>query len=122
MNEIRCKRIYDAPEETDGFRVLIDRLWSRGVKKETAHIDLWAKEIAPSAELRKWFGHEPERFEPFSKLYAAELGENPAAEGFVATVCEELTHGNVTLLYAARDVACNHAVVLRDWLRKEKSK
>lgn len=122
MNEIRCKRIYDAPEETDGFRVLIDRLWPRGVKKEAAHIALWAKEIAPSAELRKWFSHEQERFEAFSRLYTAELNANPAAEGFVATVCEELTHGNVTLLYAARDVACNHAVVLRDWLRKEKSK
>ena len=116
MNEIRCKRIYDAPEETDGFRVLADRLWPRGVKKETANIDLWAKEIAPSAELRKWFDHEPERFEAFSKLYAAELGENPAAAGFVATVREALTRGNVTLLYAARDAACNHAVVLKTWL------
>lgn len=75
MNEILCKRIYDAPEPGDGFRVLVDRLWPRGVKKEAAGLDLWAKKIAPTGELRKWFGHDPEKFREFCDRYCQETDE-----------------------------------------------
>ena len=107
--DISIKRIYLPAEDSDGYRVLVDRLWPRGIKKEDARIDLWAKALAPSAELRKWFNHIPERFEAFSEKYKEELKANPE----VAPVLDELRqHDKVTLLYGAKDEQHNNAVVL----------
>lgn len=114
---IKLKRIYDPAEEADGYRILVDRMWPRGVKKDSAHIDLWEKEIAPSAELRKWFGHIPERFAEFSQRYEAELAANPAFAGFAKTV--KAQPGNVTLLFGAKDTEHNNAVVLAKLLQKD---
>lgn len=106
---ISIKRVYLPAEDGDGYRVLVDRLWPRGIKKENARVDLWAKTLAPSAELRKWFNHIPERFEEFAKKYVAELKSNPD----VAPVIEQLRqHDKVTLLYGAKDEQHNNAVVL----------
>lgn len=107
--KISIKRVYLPAEDGDGYRVLVDRLWPRGIKKENAKVDLWAKTLAPSAELRKWFNHIPERFEEFAKKYVAELKSNPD----VAPVIEQLRqHDKVTLLYGAKDEQHNNAVVL----------
>ncbi len=116
MHELRCRRIYVTAGDDDGFRVLVDRLWPRGVKKDSAQIDHWAKEVAPSTELRKWFGHAPEKYAEFSALYVAELERNPDAKAFRIEIRERLNEGNVTLLYAAKDETCNHAAVLKSWL------
>ncbi len=106
---ISIKRVYLPAEDSDGYRVLVDRLWPRGIKKEDARIDLWAKALAPSAELRKWFNHIPERFEAFSEKYKEELKANPE----VAPVLDVLRqHDKVTLLYGAKDEQHNNAVVL----------
>ena len=121
MSEIYCKRIYELPGDADGFRILVDRLWPRGVKKDAANIDLWAKEIAPSNELRQWFGHEPERFLEFSALYLAELNVNPETAPFLEDVKASLSDGNVTLLFGARDIVHNHAVVLKKWIEEKTS-
>jgi len=112
--DIRVKRIYEPADDADGARILIDRLWPRGVRKEGAHLTVWMKEIAPSPELRKWFCHDPALFDEFSFRYRAELDANPAA---VAHIDDYLQHGPVTLLYAAHDPVYNHAVVLADYLR-----
>ncbi len=110
---VRVKRIYEEPAADDGFRVLVDRLWPRGVSHERAALDLWLKDVAPSAELRTWFGHVASRMPEFVQRYRAELAENPAMDE-LRTVAGE--HPVVTLLYAARDTANNEAVVLRDVL------
>ena len=110
MNEIRLKRIYDAPEETDGFRVLIDRLWPRGVSKKQAAIDLWMKEIAPSTELRKWFHHESGRWEEFVTRYRAELGHKG---DLIDELSVRAKDGPLTLVYSARNEKQNQAVVLK---------
>jgi uncharacterized protein YeaO (DUF488 family) len=109
----RVKRIYDTPAAADGYRVLVDRLWPRGVRKESAALDLWSKDIAPSPDLRTWFGHKPERFDEFRVRYREELRSNPAVQAM-----RELHdgHDTVTLLYAARDPKINHAVVLEEFL------
>ena len=119
MGEILCRRIYDQPEKADGFRILVDRLWPRGMKKERAGIDLWAKELAPSTDLRLWFGYAPERFSEFRTRYLAELNANPNAAEFLKAVRNGLLTGNVTLLYGARNTVCNHAIVIKDWLEKD---
>lgn len=107
--KISIKRVYLPAEDSDGYRVLVDRLWPRGIKKENAKIDLWAKALAPSAELRKWFNHIPGRFDEFSKKYVEELKTNPE----VAPILDKLRqHDKVTLLYGARDEQHNNAVVL----------
>ncbi len=111
--DVRLKRAYEPPSRGDGARILVDRVWPRGVKKEALKLDLWLKDIAPSAELRKWFGHRPERFPEFSKRYRKELDANPAV---VAELDACLRKGRVTLVYGARDTEHNQAVVLRDWL------
>jgi len=111
--EVKVKRIYEAPDPSDGTRVLVDRLWARGLTKEKAALDLWLKDIAPSTELRKWFSHDPAKWEEFQKRYRAELETNDEA---VARLREELRKGPVTLLYAARDQEHNEALVLRDYL------
>lgn len=111
--DVRLKRIYEPASPDDGSRILVDRLWPRGVRKEDAHLDLWLKEIAPSPELRKWFCHDPALFGEFTHRYQAELDRN----GAVARVEEFLKQGPVTLLYAAHDQVHNHGVVLADYLR-----
>lgn len=111
--KVRVKRIYEAPDPNDGTRVLVDRLWARGLTKEKAALDLWLKDIAPSTELRKWFAHDPAKWEEFQKRYQAELNENEEA---VTRLREEIRKGPVTLLYGARDQEHNEALVLRDYL------
>ncbi|WP_069387569.1 DUF488 domain-containing protein [Cellulosimicrobium cellulans] len=114
--DIRTKRVYDEPADDDGFRVLVDRLWPRGVSKERARADLWLKDVAPSDELRRWFHHESPRFAEFARRYRAELDDNPAV-GELREVAGK--HDVVTLLYGARDETENQAVVLRDYLTGE---
>lgn len=110
---IRLKRIYEPPHPDDGRRVLVDRLWPRGLAKDAARIDVWMKEVAPSPELRKRFCHRPERFSEFSRLYVRELREDPVRRACLAQLREWAEEGSVTLLYAAKDERHNHAVVLR---------
>ena len=112
---VSIKRVYEKPEPADGFRVLVDRLWPRGVSKEHAEVDEWLKEVGPSDELRKWFGHVPERFGEFSARYRAELEENDAFDALQSLVSENKT---VTLVYSAKDEDHNQAVVLREALKK----
>lgn len=110
---IMMKRISDEPEPDDGCRILVDRLWPRGMSRERAALDLWMKEIAPSPGLRKWFGHDPARFAEFSERYRAELDANAEVVDALRNIIT--THETVTLLYAAKDPLVNHAVVLRDY-------
>ena len=110
---IVIKRVYENYSPDDGFRVLVDRLWPRGVGKEKARLDLWLKEVAPSPELREWFGHDPAKFKEFSARYEAELDNNPAIKQLRALTKE---HKTVTLLYAARDPQVNHAAILKGYL------
>ena len=112
--DIAVKRIYDAPEKSDGQRVLVDRIWPRGVAKKNAALTLWLKDIAPSDELRKWFGHEPERWAEFRRRYGAELDRNKEA---VAELRGLLGEGKVTLLYGAHDEVHNNAVALAGYLQ-----
>jgi uncharacterized protein YeaO (DUF488 family) len=114
MATIAIKRVYDPPAAGDGYRVLVDRLWPRGMTKEAAALDLWAKDLAPSPDLRKEFNHQPERFAEFTHHYLGELSKNPAVVAFRA----ELKRPKVTLLYGAHDRANNHAVVLAGFLQK----
>ena len=114
----RIKRVYEPASPEDGERILVDRLWPRGLKKADAAIDRWMKEVAPSAALRTWFGHEPERFAEFRRRYAAEMAGNPALAEL-----RKLGRGRVvTLLYGARDPEQNQAAVLLDLLRSAKRK
>lgn len=117
MTQIKIKRIYEAAEKSDGFRVLVDKLWPRGVKKENLHYDLWAKDIAPSTPLREWYHHNPEekRWEEFSEKYTNELEESEAVENFVQQIKDKPT---LTLLYASKNTQENHALVLQDFLAK----
>ena len=110
---VKIKRIYEPAAPEDGQRILVDRLWPRGVAKAEAHIDLWLKDVAPSADLRRWFGHKPERWAEFQKRYLAELKDNPAFEDL-----RRLARGKpTTLLYGARDETHNQARVLADRLK-----
>ncbi|MCI1723439.1 MAG: DUF488 domain-containing protein [Lachnospiraceae bacterium] len=116
--QIKMKRIYAPQEPEDGMRILVDRLWPRGIRKEDAGLDAWVKNIAPSNELRKSFAHQPERFPEFRKAYRRELEANPDALSF-AESCKEALAGNpVTLLYAAKDETFNNASVLLEWLQE----
>lgn len=110
---VRLKRAYEDPAADDGMRVLVDRLWPRGVKKTEAEIDTWMKEIAPSTELRKWFGHDPARWEEFRRRYAAEIQEHRNELDRLHGLMRE---GRVTLVYSAHDETHNDAVVLREIL------
>ena len=110
MGNLKLKRIYEPPSSADGHRVLVERLWPRGVSKQAAHLDDWLKEIAPSPELRRWYGHQPERWPEFQKRYRAELAGNGA---LVDQLISRLEGGNVTLLFAAKDEARNSAVLLK---------
>jgi uncharacterized protein YeaO (DUF488 family) len=110
----QIKRIYEPAKPSDGIRVLIDRLWPRGVKKSSAHLDYWMKDVAPSPRLRLWFGHRPERFAEFGKRYKKELDGNPE----LAELRKLGRSALITLLYGARDPQVNHALVLQSVLRK----
>jgi len=112
----KLKRIYDASLPADGYRVLVDRLWPRGVSKEKARIDLWLKEVAPSDALRKWFGHDPERWEEFQKRYGVELQKEIGLAKQLKLL--EKQHGTVTLVFSARDEQHNQAVALRAFLQR----
>ena len=109
---VRIKRIYEAASATDGYRVLVDRLWPRGVTKEAARLDRWAKDLAPSPGLRIWFGHNPVRFREFAERYRLELEKSPAREVFTELL-QHAAHGRVTLVYGARDEENNNAAVLK---------
>ena len=111
MRSVAIKRAYDPPSPKDGTRILVDRLWPRGISKKKAALDDWMKEVAPSPALRKWFDHKPERFKDFAKRYRAELKGNPALESLRAV------KGKVTLIYGARDPNINHAIVLAKVLK-----
>lgn len=112
---VKIKRIYEPFSKDDGYRILVDRLWPRGIKKEEAHIDKWMKEIAPSTELRQWFHQESEadHWEQFVKAYIAELRKSDAVEELLSDIS---AHKNVTLLFAAKDAERNHALVLRQFI------
>jgi uncharacterized protein YeaO (DUF488 family) len=112
---IKLKRVYEEPEKYDGIRILVDRLWPRGMTKEKAALDLWLKDIAPSNELRKWFAHDPAKWGGFRERYREELSGNPEP---VAILAGELKKGTVTLLYGARDQQHNEAQVLKEWIQK----
>lgn len=114
---IRTRRAYEAPSPDDGFRVLVDRLWPRGVRKEDLPLDLWAKDLAPSPGLRTWFGHDPARFAEFTRRYRAELRAAPARP-LLAELGWRAAAGPVTLVYGARDAEHNGAVVLREVLER----
>lgn len=113
ISQFHIKRIYGDPSQEDGYRVLVDRLWPRGVSKEEARLDEWLKEIAPSTELRKWFDHDPEKFDEFSDRYKGELTQKEEVVGHLLKIAEEQ---RVTLLYTARDETHNHGNVLKDFL------
>lgn len=110
---IKIKRIYEEPKKSDGFRILVDRLWPRGVKKDEAELDLWLKDIAPSVSLRKWFDHDPKKFAEFQKRYAKEL---MGKQELIDVVKKEAKQKTVTLLFGAKNMECNHALVLRDFI------
>ncbi|MCM8570836.1 DUF488 family protein [Gramella jeungdoensis] len=113
MKTIRTKRIYEKPYDQDGYRILVDRIWPRGVSKQAARLDEWKKEIAPSDKLRKWFDHDPEKFDEFSKKYREELKEKKELLENVRKVAKE---NRITLVYAAKDEKNNQAVVLKNIL------
>jgi uncharacterized protein YeaO (DUF488 family) len=114
---IKIKRVYEKPDEKDGFRILVDRLWPRGLTKEKAAVDLWLKDIAPSTELRKWFNHDPDKWKEFKKRYFNELKKNNDA---VFLLKDHLKNKPVTLLYAAKDSGHNEALVLSNLFEEEK--
>lgn len=118
---LQIKRIYAPFQKSDGIRLLVDRLWPRGISKEEAHLDGWAKELAPSRELRMWFGHRADRFEEFSVLYQGELDANTEAQAAIRRVLLQSRENQVTLLYGAKDMKINHAVILKDYLEAKSS-
>ncbi len=113
MIDIRLKRVYEVAAKDDGTRVLVDRIWPRGMTKTAARADLWLKEVAPSTDLRKWFNHDRAKWESFKQRYHAELAANSET---VATLLELTKKGRITLLFSAQDVECNQAVALREYL------
>ena len=112
--DVRAKRIYDPPDDSDGYRILIDHVWPRGVSRERARLDEWARELAPGDQVRKWFDHRPDRFAEFRARYRDELMAHPDR---VDELRRRATNGRVTVLYAARDREHNNAVVLTELLR-----
>ena len=115
MGQVDIKRVYEQAADEDGVRILVDRLWPRGVSKERAALSGWLKDVAPSPDLRRWWHHDPERFEDFARRYRTELDDNPALEDLLSIVRE---HDRTTLVYAAKDPAVNHALILRDYIRQ----
>ena len=115
--QIAIKRVYETASSDDGMRILVDRLWPRGLSKDRAKIDLWLRDVAPSNNLRRWFNHEPEKWDEFRRRYFAELTANAAAR----SVSEEASRSKVTLLFAAKDEERNNAVALREYLTQWRS-
>ena len=115
MGQVDIKRVYEQAGDEDGVRILVDRLWPRGVSKERAALSGWLKDVAPSPDLRRWWHHDPDRFEDFARRYRTELDDNPALEDLLSIVRE---HDRTTLVYAAKDPAVNHALILRDYVRQ----
>ena len=113
--QIQLKRAYDKPSKTDGKRVLVDRIWPRGIKKEQAGISLWLRDIAPSTELRKWFGHDPAKWAEFKRRYFKELKQHKEA---VEQITEMAEHGKITLVFGAKDQEFNNAAALKDYMEK----
>lgn len=110
---IKIKRVYEEPSREDGFRILVERLWPRGITKQRASVDLWLKDIAPSTELRKWFGHDPKKWDQFCKRYFAELKQKGES---LKVLGQKIKEGPVTLVYAARNEEYNSAVALKEFL------
>ncbi|HET7061343.1 MAG TPA: DUF488 family protein [Nitrosospira sp.] len=115
-HELKTERVYEEPEAGNDRGILVDRLWPRGLTKEKANVDLWLKDIAPSTELRKWFGHAPEKWRSFRERYQTEFGHRPNQ---LKSIGSEVKEGTVTLVYGARDQVHNEAVVLKRFLEKE---
>ncbi|MDB5117483.1 MAG: hypothetical protein JWQ79_2975 [Mucilaginibacter sp.] len=113
MGTVQIKRIYEPAEKTDGARILVDRLWPRGISKESAHLDEWMKDIAPTADLRKWFNHDVAKWYEFNLRYVLELKQNTTVKALLDII---KSHKTVTLLYAAHDEAHNHALVLQKYI------
>ncbi|RWY73101.1 DUF488 domain-containing protein [Rhizobium leguminosarum] len=113
---LHLKRIYEQKDDKDGTRILIDRLWPRGLSKKDAAVDIWSKDIAPSPALRRWFGHDPAKWTEFQRRYQNELEKNPSS---VEELKRQIRQEDVTLLYAAKDMAHNHAIVLQRFLGKD---
>jgi uncharacterized protein YeaO (DUF488 family) len=116
MPDILLKRAYDKPSESDGTRILVDGMWPRGVSKQEVRIDIWLKDLAPSKELRKWFGHDPNKWNEFQSRYFQELQDHPEA---VNTIIDHTRKGPVTLVYAAKDTEHNNAVALKKYLKSQ---
>jgi uncharacterized protein YeaO (DUF488 family) len=112
---VALKRVYDEPAASDGTRVLVERLWPRGISKEHAHLDLWLKDVAPSTELRKWYNHDPLKFPEFRRRYETELKSEAAQEG-LARLCGIAKQGQLTLVFATRDANHSNAAILQDLL------
>ncbi|HJA46736.1 MAG TPA: DUF488 family protein [Candidatus Limosilactobacillus excrementigallinarum] len=117
--EIKIERIYTKPVDLAGYRILVDRLWPRGISKVNAHLDEWIKEVGPSTDLRKWFNHDVTKFAEFKTRYLAELQDNPAYDQLLATVREQLKEQNVILLFGAKDTEHNQAVILQEKLEQD---
>jgi uncharacterized protein YeaO (DUF488 family) len=113
--KIKIKRVYEQPNKDDGVRILVDRLWPRGLTKEKAGVDLWVKDIAPSTELRKWFAHDPDKWKSFRGRYETEIGHNP---DLIKVLKQKAREGTITLIYAARDEKHNEALVLKEFLER----
>jgi uncharacterized protein YeaO (DUF488 family) len=114
---MRTKRVYDDPAKGDGFRILVDRLWPRGLSKDRARIDLWLKEAAPSNALRQWFGHDRTRWAEFKRRYFKELADKKEV---IEPIVTKASQGSVTLLYGAKDEECNNAVALQEFIEQKK--
>ncbi|PWG00119.1 DUF488 domain-containing protein [Levilactobacillus bambusae] len=121
MTTIKVERIYTKPEDLSGYRILVDRVWPRGISKEVAHLNQWEKDVAPTTELRKWFNHDPEKYPEFKQRYLDELKANPATPAFVTLVKDQLVHKDVILLFGAKDEQDNQAQVLKDFLETNES-
>lgn len=115
----QIKRVYDAPSESDGFRVLVDRLWPRGLSRERVKFDEWIRELSPSPSLRRWFSHAPERFDYFRERYLAQLDDGEGNAERAAFLILQAEQRRVTLLYGAKDPVHNHAIVLEEWLKRQ---
>lgn len=117
--KLKLERIYTKPADLNGYRILVDRLWPRGISKIRAALDNWEKSIAPSTELRKWFNHVPDRFPEFKTKYLAELEQNPSTKEFVNLVAEKLKKQNVILLYGAKDQKHNQSIIIYNYLLQQ---
>ncbi|MCM2436400.1 DUF488 domain-containing protein [Periweissella beninensis] len=116
---IKIQRIYSSNSTQPGYRILIDRLWPRGISKAKANLDDWDKMIAPSNKLRKWFNHDSQKFPKFSEAYRKELAENPETPKFIAKIRLKIANGDIILLYSAKDEDHNQAIVLRNYLQEK---